>query len=277
MIDPLNAEKIFVAEARKRVVGCAGEVLPVVDSTMRAARRRAECGSPDGYVVLAEQQTAGRGRMGEWECPAGLGVLMSVVLRLGLPLSQRKMLTMLGAVAAAEAVHRFGPPARIKWPNDVVIASEEGDLALKKLGGVLVEQVSQSDAAPVHILGIGLNVNQTRRQLPRAAALPATSVLLERGGVRTDRNALCKALLERLDLWYEELCHGHTEGLLARWRSLSCLLGRRVTVSVGERSFPAEVAGIRSTGELIVRNAAGRRVYLAEEKAKLLFGASCGS
>jgi len=276
MSDVLSAEKIFAAHGRKRVIGCRGEVLPVVDSTMHVARRRAEGGSPDGYVVVAEEQTAGRGRKGKWECPPGLGLLMSVVLRLGLPLQERRVFTILGAVAAAEAVQRFGPPARIKWPNDVVVAVQEGDLVLKKLGGVLVEQVGRSDAVPAHILGIGINVNQKRRHLPGEAALPATSVLLERGGVRTDRNALCRTLLERLDFWYERLYHGQTERLLARWRSLNCLPGRRVTISMGGRTFPAEVLGVRSTGELIVRDATGQRLHLTEEKARLVFGTSPG-
>jgi BirA family biotin operon repressor/biotin-[acetyl-CoA-carboxylase] ligase len=150
-----------------RVVGCAGEVLEVVESTMDIARWRASAGAPDGYFVLAERQRGGRGRTGAWHCAHGTGILMSIILRKGIARGERWMTGLMGAIAAVEAARRFGVNASVKWPNDVVVAEKNGSLRVRKLGGVLVEQSAQDDAAPAHILGIGLNVNQERRRLPR--------------------------------------------------------------------------------------------------------------
>jgi len=278
-IERLDAGKAFSGGSRRRVIGCTGEILPLVESTMDLCRQRVESGAPDGYVLVAEEQRAGRGRKGKWECPCGLGLLMSVLLRLGLPRSKRKLIGIMGALATAEAVQRVGPPARIKWPNDIVITARPSspraecsqELALKKLGGVLVEQVPRSDAAPIHILGIGVNVNQPPELLPAHADLPPTSVRIERGGAWTDRSTLCRMLIERLDFWYEKLARGQFERLLARWRTLSCLLGQRVTIAVGSDTFVGEVLGLRATGELVVKNSAGQSMPLTDEKTTLVF------
>jgi len=274
-MEPLEATRIFTA-GRGRSVGCAGELLRVVESTMDTARQRAARGVPDGYVVLAERQRAGRGRRGPWECPARQGLLMSVVLRLGLPRSERRLFTLLGAVAAAEAAQAFGVQARIKWPNDVVVAERAGRLVVRKLGGVLVELYQPRDEPAVHILGIGLNVNQTRRELPADTPIPCTSMRAELGGECVDRTSLCRRLLERLDFWYGKLRMGHPEALLARWRTLSCLLGERVRAEVCGSIVEGRVLGLRATGELILQPAAGPQLLLSGERAVLLLGRRTG-
>ena len=271
-MEVLDAGRIFGVASAGRVIGCKGEVLEVVDSTMDVARRRAAAGAPDGYVLLAEKQRAGRGRTGTWECPARQGLLMSVILRLGVRTSERRLIGLMGAVAAAEAVQHFGPEARIKWPNDVVIAERAEALKLRKIGGILVEQAQQGDSAPAHLLGVGLNVNQDRRRLPAVAALPPTSVKIQLGGRRVDRNELCDALLGRLDHWYAKLRLTQGEALLARWRTLSCLLGETVRAEVQGRIVDGKVIGLRATGELILRPSAGPELFLSSEKAALLFG-----
>jgi len=273
----LDPAVIFGPGASRRVIGRQGEVLRVVDSTMDLARHRAAAGAPDGYVVLAEKQRAGRGRSGSWECPPGQGLLMSVVLRLGLPRADRPRLALMGAVAAAEALRQFGAQARIKWPNDIVVTGGEGLPRLRKLGGVLVEQCSQGDSAPAHLLGIGLNVNQHSRRLPSRTPLPATSLRAELGGRATDRNELCLRLLEKLDSWYSPLRRGHPELLLARWRTLSCLLGEMVSARVGERIIRGRVTGLRSSGELVLSGLRGCQVVLKPGKDKLLLERSAPS
>lgn len=270
--DPLDRDGILESIGRSRVIGRAGEVVQEVDSTMDLCRQRAESGAVDGYVVLAESQRAGRGRKGSWECPPGRGLLLSVLVRRGLRSSRRKLLGIMSAVAATEAVRRSLPAARIKWPNDIVVCGQSAPLVLRKLGGVLVEQVSRSDRVPAHVLGVGVNVNQRPEELPEKADIPATSVRIERGGEYTDRNVLCRTLLDRLDFWYDTLLRGQHERLLARWRNLSCLLGRRVRVRVGSRRFTGQVLGLRSSGELIVRDPTGRRHHLEEQRSELLPG-----
>ena len=266
---PLRPETLFCGPDGPRIVGAEGEVLEEVDSTMRVARERLMEGAAEGYVVLAENQTAGRGRTGGWECPPGLGVLVSVVLRLGIPATDRQLVGIMGAVSACEAVRRFGVPALIKWPNDVVVSEEaDGDLRVRKLGGMLVERVTRADGSAAHVLGIGLNVNQTPGDLPEDAVLAPTSMRIERAR-EFDRNAVCRALLEELDGWYRRLARGQREHILARWRTHSCLLSRRVRVQTPDGVLSGKVAGIRSTGELIFTTDDGRRLLLSDDRAKL--------
>lgn len=267
---PLEPMRIFGTRAEPVVVGAQGEVLPSVSSTMDAARERLRAGAPDGYAVLAEHQTAGRGCKGSWECPPGRGLLMSVILRAGLPSSDQKLVGIMGAVAAVEAIRRFGVPAQIKWPNDVVVAAEGIEpLRVGKLGGVLVERAARGDAPRAHVLGIGLNVNQSADELPKGQAVEPTSMRLELAR-ELDRNAFCRALLQELDSWYRRLAMGQHEHILARWRLRSCLLDRNVRARVGGRVVSGKVAGIRSTGELILLSESGSRLLLSDEKARLL-------
>lgn len=269
-VRPLKLNLALRLRARGALVGAQGEVVQRVGSTMDVAKERLRAGAPDGYVVLAEHQTRGRGREGSWQCPPGLGVLASIVLRLGLPKAEQKLVAIMGAVAAAEAVRRFGIRAQIKWPNDVVVSSKRPEpLRIRKLGGVLVERVQRSDAAPAHVLGIGLNVNQWAEDLPRHARAHPTSMRIE-AGQQFDRNAVCHALLEELDVWYRRLAMGQREHVLARWRRRSCLLDRQVRVRMGGSLVSGMVSGIRSTGELILRDSQGRRLLLSDERARLL-------
>ena len=300
----LNPDVVF-GKARASVIGCEGEIHDVVESTMDTARRLAAKGVPDGYVVLAEEQRSGRGRTGAWECRRGDGILMSVVLRLAVRADERRLIATLGAVSAAEAVQHFGPDAKIKWPNDVVVlvrgdtpqGPEESGAGpprqpriappFRKMGGVLVESATcKGDSAPAHLLGIGLNVNQDRRRLPACAeseeagrgGLPATSVKIELGR-QVDRSELCRILLGRLDHWYGRLRHGRAEALLARWRTLSCLMGESVRAVVRTsansvepgRAVIGKVIGLRATGELILQPPEGGELLLREHEAKLIF------
>jgi len=269
-MERLRPESVFGTPDGRALVGECGEVLDSVPSTLDVARRRLLDGAPDGYVVLAEHQSGGRGRTGAWECPAGLGLLMSVVLRIALPAEEQKLVVLLGAVAATEAIRELGVPARIKWPNDIVVTPEgAGRLIVRKLGGVLVERVGAGDAAAHFVLGIGLNVNQGRDDLPADAAPPATSLRLEKGEP-LNRTVLCRALLRHLSDWYRRLRMGQSERILARWRGLSCLLNRRVRARVEGRLFFGTVKGLRSSGELILQTEDGGRLLLSDERARLL-------
>ncbi len=266
----LDGDRIFSSVHGPLLIGEHGEVLQSVTSTMDVARERLAAGAPDGYVVIAEHQTQGRGREGAWECPPGLGVLLDVVLKARLPASEQRAIVLLGTVAAAEAVRRLGLPARIKWPNDVVVASEAaGGLSVRKLGGVLAERVTSGDGPPAHVLGIGLNVNQLPEHLPAGATRTPTSMRIERGA-EFDRNRVCRILLQELNFWYHRLRMGQPERILARWRRLSCLLQRRVRARVRGRILIGTVLGIRSSGELIFQDDAGARRLLTDRDAELL-------
>jgi len=269
-LKPLDADRIFGSSKSPVVIGAGGEVLESVPSTMDVGRERLLAGGPDGYVVLTEHQAAGRGREGAWECPHGVGILMSVALTMGLPANEQKLIVLMGAVAAAETARAFGVPALIKWPNDLVVTTRcAGELRIRKFGGLLAERVARGDAAPAHILGIGLNVNQTEVQLPLDATPKPTSMRLERGR-ELDRSNVCRALLQELDVWYRRLAMEQGERILARWRLRSCLLGEQVNARVGGLEVSGKVVGIRSSGELILEDTSGRQLFLSDEKTHLL-------
>jgi BirA family biotin operon repressor/biotin-[acetyl-CoA-carboxylase] ligase len=174
--------------------------------------------SPEGAVAVCEVQTAGRGRLGRtWEAPPGTALLCSIALH---PPAGRDApeLTLVGAVAAAEAVEgATGLSAQIKWPNDVM-------LSRRKVGGVLGELRDG-----VVTLGIGLNVNQTREQLPEDARTAAAS-LRTITGAAYDRAALLGSLLTRLERRYDEWRRGGLAEVFVEIGPRDFLRGRPVTV-----------------------------------------------
>ena len=191
-----------------------------VASTNDLAARAAGSAANEGLVVLAEEQTAGRGRRGQtWTAPPRSSLLMSVLLFPPAPLDAVGWLTALGAVAVAEVVTEWtGCEARVKWPNDVRV---EG----KKVAGILVERGQGA------VIGIGLNANVSLDDLPEAVRPTATSLQVLRGGTPVDRSELARALIRRLDSWYELGRTGGPETLNPPWRDRSEHLGRAVRVT----------------------------------------------
>lgn len=210
------------------------------ESTMPLARREADEGAPHGTIVLAEAQTAGRGRRGRtFHSPAGENLYFTLVLRLS-P-GQHRTLPVALPLAVAEAVAAEGIDARIKWPNDIWVGE-------RKLCGMLID----AEAGPGGLLafpGIGINVNGDPALIPELAAI-ATSARRELGRpvAREPLLArLCDALETNLDRTFDEL--------VPRYRALSLVLGREVVVSpaAGE-PFAARAEDITADGALLVRH-----------------------
>ena len=203
------------------------------DLAARAGRSRAN----DGLVILAEEQTAGRGRRGRsWSAARGASILMSVVLFPSGPIADPGWLTALGAVATAEVVEQaIGRPARIKWPNDVRVAG-------RKVAGVLAERGSGS------ILGIGLNVNASDGDFPDEIRASAAS-LRGLAGEPLDRSEIARSLIRRLDCLYQEGLAQGPEALLPLWLGRLEALGRPVVLTkpsgeaVSGRLVHADLAG----------------------------------
>lgn len=201
--------------------------LAEVDSTMRVARELAEAGAEHGAAVLAEVQTAGRGRRGRvWASEPGQNLLLSVVLRPRGPLLDAPLLTLGAAAALAEALG-----LRVKWPNDLV--AEDG----RKVGGLLAEMDTDGVRVRWVVLGLGLNVNQTDfgPNLPTATSLAAL-----RGP--QDREAVLRAVLQAIAEGVE------APDRLDRWRRYAHTLGRQVRI--GDVEGIAEA--LRDDGALIV-------------------------
>jgi BirA family transcriptional regulator, biotin operon repressor / biotin---[acetyl-CoA-carboxylase] ligase len=200
--------------------------LGIVDSTQSVAFALAERGAPDRTAVVADAQSAGRGRRGRtWQAPAGTSLLVSILVRPRLAQPLLPTLSPTTAVAAAEALRRVtGLEARVKWPNDVLVGG-------RKIAGILLESRTSPSAgltAPATVV-IGLGVNLGQREFPPELAARATSVALE-GGRVPDRETMLVALLEAFDAWRARLEGEGFEPVRDRWRRLSDTLGRRVTI-----------------------------------------------
>jgi len=227
-----------------------------VGSTQTEARRLAEAGAPEGTVVRAEHQTQGRGRLGrDWVDEPGSALLVSIILRPPVEVSRLPQLSLVAGVAVAEAIgEASGLPVAVAWPNDLLIRG-------LKVAGILAESFAGSGGAgPVVILGIGINVNQTRFAANLAGR--AASLALE-AGHPFDRDGALAAVLERLEAWYRRWL---TEGfgpIREAWRQGSATLGRRVTTDGGAAGIAEDLA---EDGALLVRTGAGtlvRRVATA--------------
>jgi BirA family biotin operon repressor/biotin-[acetyl-CoA-carboxylase] ligase len=230
-------------------------------STNDVARALALDGAAQGTVVVADAQSAGRGRAGKspWRTPPRTCLAVSVLLRpppaiVPATLPRIGMAAGVAAVAAVEAVARTS--VALKWPNDVVAGSG-------KLGGILVESALRGDAVTFAVCGIGLNVNLPGAALgsfPDAALAPAT--LLDLTGVLVSREALLLHLLRELGRLYAGLCSGQASGVREvhrRYGDALSLRDRSVRVTGSGEDAEGIAEGVTSEGALVVRLASGER------------------
>lgn len=217
------------------------------DTTNNRARELALEGASEGTLVVAEKQTAGRGRRGKvWESPLGTGIWMSLVLRPQIMPAEASVLTLLCGLATAEAIEaETGLSAGIKWPNDILING-------KKAVGILTEMDCEMSEVHFVIPGIGINVNTA--SFPPEIADIATSLYLECGKT-VSRRRLVHKVLERLEEHYETFLRtGSFAAMLEDYRKHCITLGKEVHV-LGREPFFAEALDITPEGELLVRRA----------------------
>jgi BirA family biotin operon repressor/biotin-[acetyl-CoA-carboxylase] ligase len=192
-------------------------VFDQLESTNSHAAALAADPGNDGLIVLAREQTAGRGQHGRsWQCPAGAGVLTSVLLFPPPPLRRPALLTAWAAVSVCETIRQAANvQAKIKWPNDVLIRG-------RKVCGILIEQGQGT------VVGIGLNVSQNAEAFARAG-LPVAGSLACFTNVPLDCTEVFRTLVGQLDEGYESLCQGDWAALEAGWKWRLGLLGKQVT------------------------------------------------
>lgn len=216
-----------------------------VGSTNDVAHRFAKDGARSGTIILAEFQTAGRGRnAGKWISQKGENLTASVILRPTMPLEKLTYLSLLTSLSIAQAVEDVvGKRAEIKWPNDVLIRR-------KKVAGVLVETSAQAGAVDYVVVGIGLNVNQA--QFPDDLAQQATSLFLE-NGIVYDSTTLFVSLMRFLDANYARFESGNTESILSMWRGYCDMLGKHITFYQGDSKREGIALDIDERGFLRVK------------------------
>ena len=226
-----------------------------VASTNDRARELAAGGAAD-VVVVADEQTGGRGRLDRaWAAPSG-GVWASLVLRPERPPAEVPMYTLAAAVAVVRAAREAGVEATIKWPNDVLVAGDaEGADNERKLAGILTEMEGEADRVSWLVIGIGVNANVDRDALPSGA----TSLRAAVGDV--DRRKFLQRVLEEV----HDLTGGDTDlrTVLDAWREHASTLGRRVRVETPRGPVEGRAADIRFPGSLVVETDDGERVVHA--------------
>jgi BirA family transcriptional regulator, biotin operon repressor / biotin---[acetyl-CoA-carboxylase] ligase len=236
-------------------------------STNADAIDLARRGEPEGVVLVADHQTAGRGRAGRtWTAPPGASLLLSILLRP--PAAVVDLCTMAVAVAAASAVESVaGFAPQLKWPNDLVW-SGNGSAPHRKLAGILAEADWHARDEPVVVVGIGLNVTWPS-DLPHDLADIAVAIN-HITGERVDREDLLIALLSELGPRYAALVAGDRTRLLDEWRTRSATLGQRVRVDLGSDLVEGTAVEVTADGHLVVETPEGdRRTFAAGDVVHL--------
>ena len=237
---------------RTRRMGRAYEFLSACASTNDVARARAAAGAAEGLVVVADSQSAGRGRLGRsWHSPPGQNLYLSLLLRPALPARQVAPLTLLAGAALARTLAAAGVTPRLRWPNDLLVAAA-GEF--RKAAGILSEMATDGERVRHIVVGVGLNVNG--QEFPPDLAERATSLRLALG--RTlDRAKLLVDFLAAFEPVYDDfLAHGPGLGL-AKWRRYADL-GRVCRIDQDGAKVEVVATDIDDSGALLIRDDAGR-------------------
>ncbi|MGA1793574.1 MAG: biotin--[acetyl-CoA-carboxylase] ligase [Thermoplasmatota archaeon] len=227
------------------IIGREIEILDEVTSTNDIARERAEKGCPEGLIVLARSQTSGKGRAGRsFVSPPG-GLYLSVVLRPGISSSQVSTLPLMAGLAVSKSISAsLMLPSRLKWPNDVLVND-------RKVCGILAESSTKGDRLDHVIIGIGINVNSTLKDLPSELSGSAGTLTDTKGSI-VDIEELLRDLVCFLEMLYKRFIEGDIGGILDEWTERSETVGREVKVSTPDGTLKGKALGVDQSGALLV-------------------------
>ncbi len=244
-LDPQRLSALCAGCSLAREIVVLEEITSTSDVVLAAARG----GAAEGLVVLAEAQTAGRGRMGRtWESAPRKGLWMSLLLRPRFQSERFSRLTTWAALAVAEAVEAVAPcRVAIKWPNDLQIGA-------KKIAGILIESGADRERAEFAVLGIGVNVNHDADDFP--TELAAAGSLRQAVNAGIDRTALAAAILRGLDASYASLESGFA-AMIASAEARSSLIGRKIQVRAGTEFIEGIAVGLDEYGALMLQKSDG--------------------
>lgn len=255
--DVLSAEEL---ESIRKTAWAGQKIVyyDVTDSTNIQAKRLADEGAPHGTLVVAERQSAGRGRRGRyWESAEHEGIFMTILLRPEFKPEQASMLTIIAAMAVTKAIRTMLQlSANIKWPNDIVLNG-------KKICGILTEMNTEIDAINYVVIGIGINVSN--RQFGEEAAEIATSIAME-SGLQVHRAELIESVWEWFEFYYDRFCKdGNLERIQKEYDACLVNRDRQVRILDPKEPFVGIARGITKTGELIVETEEGVKLVSSGE------------
>ena len=249
--------RVVLQRLRTRRLGRAYEFLPACASTNDVARARAAAGAAEGFVIVADSQSAGRGRLGRsWHSPPGQNLYLSLLLRPALPARQVAPLTLLAGAALARTLAAAGVTPRLRWPNDLLVPAA-GEF--RKAAGILTEMATSGEEVRHVVVGIGLNVNG--QEFFPDLAQGATSLRLALGHA-CDRAKLLVDFLAAFEPIYDDfLVRGPAVGL-QEWRRHADL-GRVCRIDQDGTKVEGVATDIDDSGALLVRDDAGRMHRIA--------------
>jgi BirA family biotin operon repressor/biotin-[acetyl-CoA-carboxylase] ligase len=235
-------------------------------STNEKALEHGAAGVSEGLVIVAEEQSEGRGRHGRnWYSPGGTGLYFSILLRPRCPQERLSLLPVAAGIGVAGGLEKLGVgDVGIKWPNDVQISG-------RKVAGILVESRQAADGM-FAVAGVGLNV--AGREFPPELADTATSLLLATGTEHSNEEVL-SLMLGEIERFYSDLCLGRNDELVSRLRRFDVLRGRRVRVNAG-KALTGRALGIDDEGRLIVQTEDGQEHFINSGEVELVRLAASG-
>jgi len=238
---------------RTRWIGKTIHYFRTVDSTNAQAYQLALRGAGEGEIVVAESQEKGRGRLGRhWFSPPFRNLYLSVILRPKMPPHQAPLITLMAAVATAEAIEKTsGLHPMMKWPNDLLMKG-------RKLAGLLNEIHSETDRIHFVILGIGVNLNTDERTFSKEIRTFATSLKRETGKT-VSRKIFLQHLLQALEKWYDVLHRQGGSPILQAWRNWAQVGGKQVRITSFGEQLTGKAVDVDSDGALILETANGQR------------------
>jgi BirA family biotin operon repressor/biotin-[acetyl-CoA-carboxylase] ligase len=223
-----------------------------VASTNDIAIALARAGGEEGTIVVAEEQSRGRGRLGRyWHSPRGCGLWFSVILKPPLAASDSTKVSLAGALGIADALReRYGVKARIKWPNDVVVQA-------RKICGILTESEFMEDRVRFVVMGVGLNVLNAEGDFPEDIRRIATSLRIETGAEDVARSDVLASVLKQITHRYMVLCNDGFEKIRQDLLAHSLLIGKVIKVAIGKGHVEGVAHDIDTTGALVIRKDSG--------------------
>ena len=259
----LNQEKLKKSLAGK-FIGHQLHYYEEIGSTNDEAFRLGLAGAPEGTVLIAESQNAGKGRiLRVWHSPSGCNIYTSIILRPQITPASTPQISILAGVSVAEVLESYCPDRiKLKWPNDVLIDG-------KKVCGILSQIKTVASAVDFIVLGIGINVNISYNQFPKEIRNLATSLVMETGR-EISRQELIIRLYENLAKWYKQLLKNGFDRIKEKWLSLTPMIGQTVQVMFREEAVSGKAIGLDEDGSLILLATGNKEIKVLAGDATII-------
>lgn len=251
-------------ELAGEIIGHSIHYYQEIGSTNDEAFRLGMEGAPEGTVIVANSQSAGKGRLQRsWFSPPSSNIYTSVILRPEFNPADAPRITIMAGLAAAQTIETYCPrKTRIKWPNDILLDG-------KKVCGILAQMQSNEDKIDFIILGIGINVNIAADEFPPEIRNIATSIAAQSGGYHS-RQDLLITLYKNLSKWYKTLTSTGFEMIREEWLKMASLIGSETQVKFRDEIIKGKALGIDERGALVMSDSKGKTVKILAGDASIL-------